>query len=241
MPDNSELNDIILNKSSNNVSGFKKLLLAIATFAVLLIIVIVVMSSLDKGKGKGLKQTILPPEPTQNKELKNDLFKSVDVVEEQSDDEQKRLEEIANELKTQIPKEEKKSNLPQEEQLNTLDTPEETVIIDSPVKQPAKPNKQAVKKHKTPKKISTTKKSTPKKGTWYVQVGSFEKPNPHKKLVAKIKRSGYTYIQYKTRIHGKTMTKFLIGPFRSYKDAQKNKSKIAATVEPAAFIYRVPK
>ena len=39
----NELNDIILNKGGGGFSGFKKVLLAIATFAVLLIIVIVII------------------------------------------------------------------------------------------------------------------------------------------------------------------------------------------------------
>lgn len=246
MADNTELNDIILNKSNGSFGSFKKILLAVATFAVLLIIVIVVMSSLGGKRSKGLKNTILPPEPTKTETSKTDLFKSVDVVEEKNDDEQKRLESIANELKNQA-LDDKDANSAQtsakEDDLTLDKNPEEVVVIDAPYKKRNVTTPSDHKRTKTTKSTASTKttKVASTKSRWYVQVGSFEKSNQHKRLISKIKRSGYKYRSYRSKVKGKYMTKILIGPFKSYKDAQKKKPKIAATIEPAAFIYRMPK
>ena len=242
MPDTkSELNDIILNKSNSNFSGFKKVLLAVASFAILLIIVVVVMSSINGGSSTNLAKTILPPEPTTVQEEKSNLFKPVEVTTEENADEQKRLEAIANEIKQQT--------------LPPVVTPEENnaisnddiVTIDDPYEAKAEPKKVVVKKKVIPtkpivkKETQVTKKKTSvsKKGSWYVQVGSFARVNPHKRLIAKIKRLGYDYKQYQSTINGKKMTKLLIGPYETYKAAQKAKPTISSEIEAAAFIYQV--
>lgn len=78
----NELNDIILNKSGSN-TGSKKLLLAIATFTLILIIVLVIMNSLKNDEVQKTPQAILPPEPTAPTEIINDpLFEPVEVIQE---------------------------------------------------------------------------------------------------------------------------------------------------------------
>lgn len=242
MPDTkSELNDIILNKSNSNFSGFKKVLLAVASFAILLIIVVVVMSSINGGSSTNLANTILPPEPITAQEEKSDLFKPVEITSEENADEQKRLEGIANEIKQQT--------LPPvvTAEEHSAVTNEDIVTIDDPYEAKTEPKKVVTKKkvsHTKPivkKEVEVAKKKTSvsKKGSWYVQVGSFARVNPHKRLIAKIKRLGYAYKQYKSSINGKKMTKLLIGPYKTYKAAQKAKPKISSEIEPAAFIYQV--
>lgn len=235
MPDTkSELNNIILNKSDSSFSGFKKALLAVASFAVLLIIVVVVMGSLNDNPNNKLSTTILPPEP----ETKSELFKSVIVDQESSDEEQKRLESIANEIKQQAlpPVVDPKENTP------IVDS--DIVVIDDPYTEPVKvkkPKPVKVKKviKKEPIKKVTKKASTLKKGSWYVQVGSFAKLQPHKRLIAKIKRLGFSYKQHKSNVNGVNLTKLLIGPYTTHKNAQKVRPKIRAEIEPAAFIFQV--
>ena len=243
MPDTkSELNDIILNKSDSSFSGFKKILLAVASFAVLLIIVVVVMSSINGDSKNQLATTILPPEPiTNTDEAKSELFKSVTVDQENSDDEQKRLESIANEIKQQtLPP----VVTPDDKEDSVVVNNDEIVTIDDPYEEPVKPKKVTPVKTKkvTPVK---TKKTTPKKivkakkGNWYVQVGSFAHLKPHKRLIAKIERLGFSYRQYKSNVKGKAMTKLLIGPYATNKEAQKAKPKIRAEIESAAFIFQM--
>ncbi|OYZ33636.1 MAG: hypothetical protein B7Y30_09965 [Campylobacterales bacterium 16-40-21] len=82
MEEKNELNDIILNKSGSN-TGSKKLLLAIATFTLILIIVLVIMNSLKHDDVQKSPQAILPPEPTAPTEIINDpLFEPVEVIQE---------------------------------------------------------------------------------------------------------------------------------------------------------------
>lgn len=82
MEEKNELNDIILNKSGSN-TGSKKLLLAIATFTLILIIVLVIMNSLKNDEVQKSPQAILPPEPTAPTEIINDpLFEPVEVIQE---------------------------------------------------------------------------------------------------------------------------------------------------------------
>lgn len=82
MEEKNELNDIILNKSGSN-TGSKKLLLAIATFTLILIIILVIMNSLKNDEVQKSPQAILPPEPTAPTEIINDpLFEPVEVIQE---------------------------------------------------------------------------------------------------------------------------------------------------------------
>ncbi len=242
----SELNDIILNKGTNSFSGFKKVLLAVASFAVLLIIVIVIMSSLNKDDKKDLSKTILPPEPTVVEDEKSKLFQSVDILEEKGDDEQKRLEAIANEIKNKTLNKEQDQQIPvvDETKSDTKVANDVTTIADpyenvkkEPVKEPkVEPKKEVVK---TEPKKEVKKEPKLKQGTWYVQVGSFAHTNPNKRLIKKIKTLGYSHKQYKIVIKGKEMTKLLIGPYSTYKEAQKAKPQIKKTINPEAFVYQV--
>ena len=237
----SQLNDIVLDKDHSALGGFKKILLTVATFAVLLIIVIVIMSSLNNNDDKeGLGSTILPPEPTQIEEEKSTLFKSVEVISEQDNVEEKRLEDIAQEIKNQtLPK--VKTPVVEEAVISDPYEPKEVIkpktvepkIVKKVVTKKPVVTKTAPKATKTP----TTKVS--KKGSWFVQVGSFEKSKPNNNLISKIKNNGFSYKLYKSSVKGKNYTKVLIGPFSTYKEAQKNKPKISKTIESGAFIYQV--
>ena len=100
--------------------------------------------------------------------------------------------------------------------------------------EPIKTKKVPVKKVTKP-----IKKVKAKKGNWYVQVGSFAHLKPHKRLIAKIKRLGFSYKQYKSMVNGKEMTKLLIGPYATNKEARKAKPKIRAEIESAAFIFQM--
>ena len=242
MPDTkSELNDIILNKSTSSFNGFKKVLLAVASFAVLLIIVVVVMSSINDNK-TDLSKTILPPEPKSNTERKSELFKAVEISQESNNAELKRLENIANEIKQQTlqstikPEKVDEKVVVNNNNIVTIDDPYSPKITPKIVK--TKEVKKVIKDKKTVKTAVKTPVQD-KKGNWYVQVGSFARLKPHVKLIAKIKRLGFSFKRYKVHTNGKEMTKLLIGPYVTYKSAKKAKKRITAEIEPAAFIYQV--
>lgn len=229
----SQLNDIVLDRDNSTLGSFKKVLLAIAAFAVLLIIVIVIMSAVNSDEKQGIAPNVLPPEPIQELEDKNTLFKSVEVLSEQATSEEQRLEQIAQEIKKQALVQLEPNSTAQEE---------ETVISDpyEQVEEPApEPSKIVEKKVEEKKSIPTKSTSSVKTGSWFVQVGSFEKANPNSHLISKIKNQGYTYKLHKTTVNGKSYTKVLIGPFATYQDAQSTKPLIAKKIEAGAFIYQV--
>lgn len=237
----SQLNDIVLDKDHSTLGGFKKILLTVATFAVLLIIVIVIMSSLNNSDDKqGLGSTILPPEPTQVEEEKSTLFKSVEVINEQDNVEEQRLEDIALEIKEKTLS---KTQTPVIEEAVISDPYEPKKVVEKKTLKPKVVKKVVTKKpvvkKTTPKVTKTTKTKVTKKGSWFVQVGSFEKPKPNNKLISKIKSNGYSYKIYKSKVKGRNFTKVLVGPFSTYREAQKNKPKISKTIQSGAFIYQV--
>ena len=220
MEEKQELNDIILNKGSN--SNTKKTILAVATLGVILVIVVLVMNSLNSTDTAlpETKQVTLPPKPTVTQQNKNEepLFEDVEVVDEQTNDEEKH-DDIAKKLKKQS-KEEK----------------EEVVTVDDEPKQQT-----PVAKKQPEKKILTTQKTPVKKGFYYVQVGSFSKYAPDKKFLNKIKSSGYSYSFHKIVVKGKTVTKVVIGPYKTKSDARKDLTNIRKSIIKGAFIVKLRK
>ena len=135
MEEKNELNDIILNKSGSNTAS-KKLLLAIATFTLILIIVLVIMNSLKNDEVQKSPQAILPPEPTAPTEIINDpLFEPVEIIQEGNETAQgtSDLNQVAQKIK-----EESLQNIPAAQ--NTIIEPvaasiptEKTKIQSAPV------------------------------------------------------------------------------------------------------------
>lgn len=233
MEEKNELNDIILNKSTHNGNN-KKLLLAVATLSLILIIVVVIMNSLQSESTNNLPQAVLPLEPTaQNDSLRDDpLFEPVEVIEEVNE-EDNRLNKIAQKLKAESLK---------KSEDNTVIEEEEIVIVDAPVVVVKKPKavvvKQPVVVKAKPKPVKQLKKPV-SKGAYYVQVGSFSKYKPSNSLLKKIHAQGYEYTYYKITIKGKVINKVLIGPFATKEKSSKARINIRRTIEPNAFIFKM--
>ncbi len=240
MEEKNELNDIILNKSGSN-GGNKKLLLAVATLALILIIVIVIMNSLQSEGTNNLPQAVLPPEPaTQTVNAQEDpLFEPVEVIEENVDENDK-LNKIAQKLK-------------EESMQNKGGVSEEEVVIIEP--EPLTPPKAASPStvvERVPEKPATVQKTVAKpapskpaapaavaKGTHYIQVGSFSRLSPSDALLKKIQNNGMSYILHNVEMNGKTITKVLVGPFESEKDARKSLNTVRQKIEAGAFLTKV--
>jgi len=70
-------------------------------------------------------------------------------------------------------------------------------------------------------------------------VGSFSKYRPNKKFLASIKKEGYSYIFHKATVHGRSVTKVLVGPFRSEREARSALSKIRKHIQKDAFLTKI--
>jgi len=222
MEEKNQLNDIILNKGNSTTSS-KKVVLAVATLGVILIIVIMLMNTLSSNGEDNLPQAVLPPEPKAIPSQVNDepLFEEVEVIQEDSKNNDS-LNEIAQKLK--------------EESLKELNNPE---VIAQPVEK-------VVHKKTTPKKVvKTVVKQNIKKPAvknpkiYYIQVGSFSKYAPNKKFLDSVLSKGYEYRYHKVTANSKTLTKVLVGPFYTEKEARKALIVIRSDIEAGAFLTRI--
>jgi len=226
---NNELGDIILDKKSNSKN--KKIILAVATLAVVLIIVVVVMNKISTSADDTKVQApVLPPEPQEQSDTQDSIFKPVKVVKNSDDD---NLNKIAEKLK-------KESLL--EDKLDVSDD-DGVVVIDEPVPTHQENIQNRVKQE--PKKASVkkvVKQQHPKKHVahkrYYIQVGSFSRYEPNKRFLNKITKLGLNYTYKKVTTHGRTLNKVLIGPFKNEKDARAHLPKVRKNVVSGAFLIK---
>ncbi len=213
MNEKNELNDIILNKSTNNNSN-KKIVLAVATLGVILIVVVMLMNSLSSNGTNNLPQAVLPQEPQIQivQEQEEPLFEEVVVIEEQiSSDEDLAL--IAQKLKAE----------------SLAEVSNKVVEYQAPI---VKQEKKIVTKPIVAKKIPTLKTAT---GSYYIQVGSFSKYKPNKKFLDSITRLGYMYKFHKIS----NLNKVLVGPFSSSSKAKNARRILRSKVEPGSFLVKL--
>ena len=242
MEEKSELNDIILNKAGGKNTGNKKVLLAIATLAIVLIIVVVIMNRINSEGTQNLPQAILPPEVSDTPELLEDdpLFEPITVIDESSP-ESEDLDKIAQRLKKESLGEDASPVVKKE-------TVEEEVVVIEPVEQKPEIVKPEVVKPKTVKPAVKPVQKAPvaaapskavEKGRYYIQVGSFARYAPDKKFIKSITDNGFSYTYHKVIRSGKTLNKVLIGPFESREAARKAVPVIRKKIEPGAFLTKV--
>jgi len=222
MEEKNELNDIILNKG-NSAGGSKKVVLAVATLGVILIIVVMLMNTLSSTGTDNLPQAVLPPEPKSlPTPMANDepLFEEVEVIQEDSANNDS-LNEIAQKLKEESIKEKEQVVVPQKPK---------TIV-------PARPKPKVTAKTVT--KVEAPKRKIKNSKIFYIQVGSFSKYAPNKKFLDAVLTKGYEYRYHKVTHNSKTLTKVLVGPFYSEKEARKALIVIRSDIEAGAFLTKI--
>ncbi|WP_310441336.1 SPOR domain-containing protein [Sulfurimonas sp.] len=250
MEEKNELNDIILNKNSSSL-GNKKIVLAVATLGIILIIVVMLMNSLASSGTENLPQAILPPEPQKEAKAVTDepLFEDVNVVQETSQDNSS-LDAIAQKLKEESVKD--SSNIqPKESSVASAAVAEEfkkeqpKKIETTKVETAKAVTKPATKSVVTAKEAAKEPISEPKTTATatasghYIQIGSFSKIEPNKKLLDSITSLGYKYKFHQVTINSKVVNKVLVGPFNSEDEARKALKNVKASVEAGAFLTKI--
>ncbi len=234
MEERNELNDIILNKTEQKGSN-KKLLVAIATFAIILIIVVVVMNKLGGSENSTL------PHPPKKRNVVIEVVqepdyaeKSVPVIEESiehtselPDEEVIEEVEVIPELKEPVYTHKKESKATPKQQEKAKST------------RPSGKYNPKTKRFEDRKTTAKSKPTTTKIGHYYVQVGSFAKYAPSKKFLNKITKRGYTYTYHKVTRNSKTLNKVLVGPFKTKAAAREALPVIKRSVEPGAFLTKI--
>ena len=255
MDEKNELNDIILNKTSNSNST-KKVLLTIATFAIILIIVVIVMNQFSGNNDSNLphapqksqavvEEEVIDEPAYDNKKahvpvIENSIEHTSELVE---DDETAERAPDGKDETTRIAESvfEEDDDLNKPTYSTTKEETKQQILKPKKVTQTKKQH--TVKKSKSSLKKHTTvskKKSTPvTSGAYYVQVGSFEKYKPAKVFLDKIADRGYTYTFHKVTRNSKTVTKVLVGPFKTKASAREALPVIKTHVVSGAFLIKI--
>ncbi len=225
MQEKNELSDIMLNKSGENATKTKKILLLSVGLIIVFLVVLAVMKLINKPEQKKYDLNIaIPPEPTTKmgeKQNKEELFKQVPIIEENSSDKKVKKDNFNAMVEKLKQKEQKGGNA----KTNIVNTSKKIAKKTKKISSKSKYKRKAVK----PKHMQ--------KGIYYVQVGVTFKEKPDGDFLTKIKKAGYAYTLYSLKISGKKATKILIGPYKNRKEAMKNISKIKKTINKAAFVY----
>ncbi|MDD5156731.1 SPOR domain-containing protein [Sulfurimonas sp.] len=74
---------------------------------------------------------------------------------------------------------------------------------------------------------------------YYIQVGSFTKNEPNKNLLESIGKLGYKYKFHKVKNDSTELSKVLVGPFGSDKEAREALKAVRSSVEPGAFLTKI--
>jgi DedD protein len=255
MEEKNELNDIILNKSSKS-SGTKKVLLAVATFSIIVIIVVIIMNRFSGGE-----ETALPHAPQVTRAPVEEVIVEPDYNDTAAVEEQTAAEPAA--LENEPPAQEALFEDEPEEKapFSEPEIIQEPVYAKSPSaktadrpapKQPSKVTRTEANPVPAPKARPSGKYDPKSKrvvdveevraaemGRYYIQVGSFAKYTPSKAFLDKITDRGYTYTFHKVNQNGRTLTKVLVGPFKTQSSAREALPIIKESVMPTAFLVKL--
>ena len=234
MEDKNELSDIVLEKEDDKSQKAKRILLIVAVLIVVFLITIVIMKVTNDSKSANTPKLTLPPEPitksidTQVKQ-EDALFKKVDI-EEADEDKKESLEEMVKSLK------EKEKKKIKEEITQKVEKE-----IPAPVAEKKEIPKEVEKVKKAPKPVKKVKNKISSLATTgvYVQVGATSRLSPDKKFLKTITSKNYDYKLLPINVKGKKVTKILIGPYKSTKEAKAVLADIKSKINKDAFIYRV--
>ena len=272
MEEKSELNDIILNKSSKS-NTMQKVLLSVATFSIILIIVVVIMNRFSSNDEMALphaprmaavavEEVVPEPDPLDKAEAVAAEDPNESAVEEETvvADSRPAVERIeGQDLETstfeepQIIREPVYEKAP-EKGVEAAPSVKAVPVVKEATKTVKKPAVQKVQKTAAKPKVETpsgkydpkSKKvvypdqpAASKAGHYYIQVGSFARQAPSEKFLHTITERGYTYTFHKVRQNGRTLTKVLVGPFRTESAAREALPVIKKRVISTAFLIKI--
>ncbi|WP_345978059.1 SPOR domain-containing protein [Sulfurimonas sp. HSL3-7] len=93
---------------------------------------------------------------------------------------------------------------------------------------------------KSKRVLKTKQAAAAETGSYFIQVGSFAKSSPSQAFLDKITNRGYTYNMFhQSSSNGKTLTKVLIGPFKTEAAAREALPVIRKRVMPTAFLIKL--
>lgn len=224
MDDKRELNDILIGGDDNKTSQSKKIIFLIVGIFVLIIAIIAIIISMLSSNNK--PETIILNKGQENIGMNipqdHNTPNNIPINDESEED---KFEKIVEEIKSQY---QQNNTPPVEKQINL---PKATI----PVKKPEK------------KQIITTKPKTTTQARvinrsnngdiatsgFYLQVGAFSKA-PNKDFLNKI--NVYSYRIQEILINSKVITRYLIGPYNTRAEAQKDYSNVSRDIATPVYL-----
>ena len=223
MDDKRELNDILIGGDDSKSSQSKKVILLIMGIVVLVIAIIAIIVSM-------LNNSNTPETIVLNKERENigtkipqdsNILNNVPIDESEED----KFEKIVEEIKSQY----QQSNATAEKQQEILPKatiPEKKQESTSPSKQKKITQQVRIINRNNNGDIATS--------GYYLQVGAFSKA-PNKAFIDKINL--YNYRVQEILINSKVITRYLIGPYKSRDEAQKDYASVSRDIATPIYLH----
>jgi DedD protein len=231
------MSDDILSNESEYKKDLKKPLIYGAVGFLAFIIIVIAVAIFQNNTSKEENEIVPPAEKNMPLKQETTQFKPLDIEEAPQDIEEKVTQKLAapkeNEtIKPVQPKTEQESK----DVAKKPELPQEIKLVET--KKEIQPQKPIIKKE-----IKPTVKVI-EKGKYYIQVAALLKnAAPNKRFLQLIEKQGFHYELYHTYIIKNSqkikVTKILIGPFNSKKEAKKLLPKIKRTISQTAFIFKV--
>ncbi|RAX54467.1 hypothetical protein CCY99_03715 [Helicobacter sp. 16-1353] len=234
MDDKRELNDILIGGEDSRAKQTKKLILLIAAIIVLVIAIVVIALSMTGSKEE--EETIIIGTENVNPALPDSSFDNVPV-----NNEEDQFEKIVKEIKAR--QQSSESQTPPTAPVAPV-TPTESAKATMPSKaqQATKPVISSQPRVATATTTSNrTTASSAFRGNngdiaesgYYLQVGAFSK-TPNKTFMDNINK--YSYRVQEIMINSKVITRYLVGPYASRSDAQKDYNNVSRDITTPVFL-----
>ena len=259
----SQLNNILLDKEKNKLDKIKKIILLVASLALVFTISVVIMKVLNSEDDSGNITKVLPTEPIAHREIKEPepLFEQLPIDEEPKAEDT--FDKIVKDIKLKAKDDMELAQAQIEEEINKakeLTTAEvmagnnnivEPEAIVSPVSVTQKPTPRVepkpiqVEKPKPvfiPNEVTETKKEPVDvkvvESGYYIQIGAFR--NIQDSYLKDIETKGFSYrLKIINKSDGSSITKVLIGPYTNKNEAKEDLLKVKESVAKGAYLTKV--
>ncbi|MDR2080769.1 MAG: SPOR domain-containing protein [Campylobacteraceae bacterium] len=211
-----ELSDILLeqmNSKNSAVVKVKRLLVIAVLLILLFVVVLMIMRFINKSD-----------EQPQNTLTESMLEESTNIqtIAPLTEENNSIIENIEENVSSQI------TEITVIQNETQIADPAPTIKVEENVKQPSS---QQIKSENPSSQTATPK-------GWYIQVNSAANA-PAKSFLDGITKKGYSYRLHKTTVNSKQVTKTLIGPYSSDKDARAALIDVKSGISKDAFLYQV--
>ena len=259
----SHLDNILLDKEKNKLDKIKKIILLVASLALVFTISVVIMKVLNSDEESDDITKVLPTEPIAHKEIREPepLFEQLPIDEEPKAEDT--FDKIVKDIKLKAKEDMELAEAQIEQEINrakkltTAEVMAENNIVEpesivSPVRITQKPTPKPIrtpvpiavqmpKSISTPEVMDTQEESVDVRNVesgYYIQIGAFR--NVQEPYLKDIANRGFSYrLKVINKSDGSSITKVLIGPYDNKSEAREDLLKVKESVAKGAYLTKV--